>query len=78
MVFDISRKATYTALQNWYTDLSENCDVKRLTIAIAANKSDLQHQVSEVDVKRYAAKLGVEYFTISAKTGEGIEGSLLN
>lgn len=83
MVFDLTRKDTFSELDSWFEQLWRSQKSKRMPIAILGNKSDLDgHSTTEDEVKGYMEKLKEEhdladsylsYFTTSAKTGENIQ-----
>ena len=83
MVFDLTRRETFDALDNWFEQLWRGQTSKRMPIAILGNKIDLEgHEVTEDEVHAYIEKLRKEhdlgdsylsYFTTSAKTGENIQ-----
>ena len=83
MVFDLTRRDTFEALDSWFEQLWRSQKSKRMPIAILGNKIDLDEQVvSEEEVNEYIKRLRedhdlgetyLSYFTTSAKTGENIQ-----
>ncbi|MHA2501987.1 MAG: Rab family GTPase [Candidatus Kariarchaeaceae archaeon] len=83
MVFDLTRKDTFVALDSWFEQLWRSQKSKRMPITILGNKIDLEgHQVTEEEVRAYMDRLREEhdlgdtylaYYTTSAKTGENIQ-----
>lgn len=83
MVFDLTRRETFEALDNWFEQLWRSQKSKRMPIAILGNKIDLDDiVVSDEEVQEYMKRLREEhdlgesylaYFTTSAKTGENIQ-----
>lgn len=72
IVFDLTNPDSFTALENWKTDLYEFAG--EIPFIIVGNKNDLEPQVSNDEAVEIAHKLGaLDYFTTSAKTGMGVE-----
>jgi DnaJ family protein C protein 27 len=73
LVYDISKKDTFAALDKWIKELQTYCKT-HVHLFIIGNKADLVYRaVMEDEVKEYATKLGCRYFETSAKTGQGIQ-----
>lgn len=75
MVYDITRRRTFTEIQEfWMNEIKQNAD-EDIIIAIAANKSDLYEyeEVDEGDGRKYPQSSGLLFHLTSAKNGEGVE-----
>lgn len=44
MVFDVTRKVTYTNLRNWYAEMRKMCP--HIPCIVIANKVDMQEQAA--------------------------------
>ncbi|NHJ05430.1 MAG: GTP-binding protein [Candidatus Heimdallarchaeota archaeon] len=77
LVFDLTRPATLSKLQNWYEDLIKNAGKDVLTILVG-NKNDLEdlRSVSNKEAIAFAKKIkALTYIETSAKTGENVDES---
>ncbi|CAK84999.1 unnamed protein product (macronuclear) [Paramecium tetraurelia] len=75
LVYDITNKDSFRSLARWHEDLKENCDGKRMILALCGNKVDLENDVvTYTEAKKFAVSINAELFLVSAKTGQGIEG----
>lgn len=76
LVFDLTRPATFTKLQNWYEDLLENAGKDVVTILVG-NKVDLAPDlrgISKKEAQAYAKKIKAQtYIETSAKTGHHVD-----
>ena len=69
VVYDISRKKTYDALDIWLKDIRQHTE-QNLPIFIAGNKNDLEREVQEDEAKMFSTSSRTKYFTeCSAKNG---------
>jgi len=72
MVFDLTRRETFTALEDWRKFVWENSgDVPAIVLA---NKTDLKSErtVFEDEIKSYCDSYGMDYLLTSAKTGKNV------
>jgi GTPase SAR1 family protein len=71
LVFDVSRRETFESADQWIKELSlfdnENC-----VLYLVGNKSDLEPAIDEAEIEAWADGKGIVFFSVSAKTGEGI------
>lgn len=79
LVFDISRRPTFTHVQDWLSDLRAIAE-ENIVIVLVGNKSDLasdqenKREVTAEEAKQWAEKNDLlEYVETSAKNGEGVE-----
>mmetsp|Transcript_113317 Transcript_113317/g.315153 ORF Transcript_113317/g.315153 Transcript_113317/m.315153 type:complete len:209 (-) Transcript_113317:416-1042(-) len=74
VVYDITRKASFSTLKNWVRELKQ-LGPENIVIAIAGNKSDLapQREVPEDDAREYADSISALYMETSAKTDTGVK-----
>ena len=69
IVYDITDKASFEGLQNWYNRVVEINDKKKVVFGIAGNKSDLfeKQVVSTEDGQNFSKKINALFFETSAK-----------
>ena len=75
LVYAVNNKQTFTALDNWLTQLNDTVDISRKPIIIVGNKSDIDNSKREVtyeEGKNYADSKGYKFFETSAKNGTNI------
>lgn len=77
MVYDITRRQTFTHLGTWLTDCRHLTNPNTV-IMLIGNKLDKQErEVSYEEASRFAEENGLIYIETSAKTGEGVEDAFL-
>lgn len=80
LVFDISRKSTFSHVTDWLNDLRQIAEPD-IVVILVGNKADLaseKREVSEQEAKDWAKRNGVlRYVETSAKSGEGVEEAFL-
>jgi small GTP-binding protein len=73
VVYDVSRKETYDALDIWIKDIRDHTE-QDIPIFVAGNKCDLQRAVQAEEAKVYSVSSRTKYFTeCSAKTGQNVK-----
>lgn len=78
LVFDLTQHSSFDSLEKWRTDITEVALPNVITVLIG-NKSDLaeeRRQVTKEEIEAFAKNHKMEYFEVSAKTGENIEKAL--
>lgn len=71
IVFDMSLKNSFDSVEKWMKELDENKPgCKRI---IVGNKVDLKIAVNQYSVAEYMNQRNLEYFEVSAKTGENVD-----
>lgn len=80
LVYDITQENSFKAIKQYWIHQITESSPKSVIIVIAGNKSDLMEdeKVSENEVRKFSAKLGAMYQSISAKNRKGIEELFLN
>jgi small GTP-binding protein len=75
LIYDITNKESFEQLKNYWIDKINEYNSNDLTLAVAANKSDLymKEQVKEEEGREFAQKIGAIFRLTSAKNGEGIK-----
>ena len=75
LVYDITNKNSFNELKNYWVEKINEYNSNDLTLAVAANKSDLyvKEQVNEKEGREFAQKVGAIFRLTSAKNGEGIK-----
>lgn len=75
LVFDITDKRTFDHMEDWINDIYNSIpDKSKISFILVGNKSDLadKRQVNDYEAAKLAAKNEMEYFEISAYTGNNI------
>ena len=73
IVYDISRKKSFEALEIWLKDLRQHTE-EGIPVFIVGNKMDLQKDISTEEAKMFSVSNRTKFFTeCSAKTGENVE-----
>lgn len=84
MVYDITRRETFTQLTKWLTEARENGS-SNMVIMLIGNKSDLNHRyslflsiehsrtVSTEEGEKFAEENGLIFLETSAKTAANVE-----
>ena len=69
MAFDVTRKATYQHLSDWYKELRQFCE--NIPVILVANKIDVNYKVTE---KKFAfgKKHGIPFEFVSAADGTNV------
>ncbi|PSR80270.1 P-loop containing nucleoside triphosphate hydrolase protein [Coniella lustricola] len=81
LVFDISRKQTFSHVTDWLNDLRQIAEPD-IVVILVGNKADLaddgKREVSQHEAQDWAKRNGVlRYVETSAKSGEGVEEAFL-
>ena len=72
VIFDLTRRETFNNVEKWLKDIKSRCG--EIPCFILANKCDLSDRIILTDeVDAFAAKIGVEIFETSAKTGMNVD-----
>jgi GTP-binding nuclear protein Ran len=75
IMFDVTRKSTYTSVPEWYKDI-QRVEIDR-PVVLVGNKWDvLERQVAKKDVK-FHQKKGLQYYEVSVKTGHYLKAPFL-
>ena len=73
IVYDISRRQSFDALDIWLKDLRQHTEVD-IPVFIVGNKMDLQREISTEEAKVFSVSNRTKNFTeCSAKTGENVK-----
>ena len=73
IVYDISRKKSFEALEIWIKDLRQHTE-EGIPVFIVGNKMDLQKDISTEEAKMFSVSNRTKFFTeCSAKTGENVK-----
>ena len=78
LTFDYSSKKSFDDLEMWLNDFLQGGSLNDAVILLVGNKCDLkdEFEVSQDDVENWANEKGFHFFSVSAKTGEGIQAML--
>lgn len=79
LVYDITRRDTFTHLGNWLEEARQNGN-PAMTIMLIGNKTDLQHRrmVSTEEGQRFARDHGLLFLEASAKTATNVEEAFVS
>jgi len=79
LVYDITRRDTFTHLSNWLQDARENGNADMI-ITLVANKTDLDSRrtVSKEEGEAFARENGLIFIEASAKTSTNVEEAFQN
>mmetsp|Transcript_3992 Transcript_3992/g.5557 ORF Transcript_3992/g.5557 Transcript_3992/m.5557 type:complete len:212 (-) Transcript_3992:175-810(-) len=69
LVFDVTRKATYQHLSEWYAELRNYCE--NIPVICCANKIDMNYEVTKKNFK-FAAQHDLPFFFVSAADGTNV------
>jgi len=72
LVYDVSNKESFTELSSWHKELKEH-GLPNITLAIAANKCDLEEVVDSRTAKVWADNIGAGFRRTSTKESVGVE-----
>lgn len=68
LCFDVTRKATYQHLANWYDELRDASDIPCIVVA---NKIDIDYQVTRKNFK-FASARNLPFYFVSAADGTNV------
>lgn len=72
IVFDVTRRPTFNHVEDWVSFFQEEGNTCK--IIVACNKNDLpNHAVDISEVEAFCEGKGIQYFSTSAKSGDGID-----
>lgn len=77
MVYDITRRQTFTHLATWLTDCRHLTNPHTVIMLIGNKLDKEEREVSYEEASRFAEENGLVYVETSAKTGEGVEDAFL-
>ena len=69
LVFDVTRKQTYSQLSEWYREVRSYCP--EIPVILCANKIDVDYQVTKKNFK-FAATHNIPFFFVSAADGTNV------
>jgi small GTP-binding protein len=74
LTFDLTERKTFDDITLWKAEFEKQNTVQHSVTLLVGNKCDLisEIQISEENVRSWAMKLEIEYFQVSARTGEGV------
>ena len=73
IVYDITSKKSFDEIKNYWMNLVRENGPKQIIMYIVGNKSDLNEQVNEEEVRKYAESEQISVWLTSAKTATGID-----
>ena len=79
LVYDISRRDSFTHLKNWINDVKEMTN-DTTNIILVGNKSDLLHKraISYEEGKQFADDNNIQFIETSARDGTNIDETFIN
>jgi len=77
LVFDLTKRATFTAVEGWVKDVEKNTD-KKVAKILVGNKADMaadggKRAVTQAEAQKLADSYGMPYVETSAKSGTNVE-----
>ena len=77
LVFDLTKRATFTAVEGWVKDVEKNTD-KKVAKILVGNKVDIasdggKRAVAQAEAQKLADSYGMPYVETSAKSGLNVE-----
>jgi small GTP-binding protein len=74
LVFDLTNRKSFDEVNDWKNGFEKENGVGTAVVILVGNKCDLtaRIEVGEEDALNWAQKHGVQYFAVSAQTGEGV------
>ena len=75
LVYDITNQESYESIKGWIKEIKQNTQILPVILLIG-NKNDLQGKLDEKDGLELAQKYDLQFFSTSAKTGNGIEKAM--
>ncbi len=75
MVYDVTSRATFDHLNQWFTELdtySSTRDVIKILVGNKTDKGDGSREVSRKEGEAFARKMGTLFIEASAKTRNGV------
>ncbi|ELP85077.1 rab11, putative [Entamoeba invadens IP1] len=78
MVYDVTKKSSFEALDRWHNELIENGD-KSVVKMVIGNKCDLEQmrEVTTEEAEEFAKKTGSYFFETSAMDGTNVEKAFM-
>ena len=76
--YDVTDRESFESIKGlygWYNIIKDNIDINNVLIYLVGNKIDLVEKrvISDEEGKSLANDLNMKYFSVSAKTGEGVD-----
>lgn len=74
LVYDVTRRETFTKLDNWLSELETYCTRNDLVKMLVGNKIDKEnHELDRVEGLKFARKHSMLFIEASAKTRDGVQ-----
>ncbi|XP_017287381.1 ras-related protein Rab-18 [Kryptolebias marmoratus] len=74
LVYDVTRRETFTKLDNWLNELETYCTRNDLVKMLVGNKIDKEnHEVDRAEGLKFARKHSMLFIEASAKTKDGVQ-----
>jgi small GTP-binding protein len=77
LVYDVTSRDTFGQSRQWMQSIQDNM-AEPVAIVFAGNKCDLERRVDKGEAEAFAREFNVEYFEISAKSGDGVEDTFMH
>uniref|UniRef100_A0A671YKM5 RAB18A, member RAS oncogene family n=1 Tax=Sparus aurata TaxID=8175 RepID=A0A671YKM5_SPAAU len=74
IVYDVTRRETFTKLENWLNELETYCTRNDLVKMLVGNKIDREnHELDRAEGLKFARKHSMLFIEASAKTRDGVQ-----
>uniref|UniRef100_A0A3Q2YLU5 small monomeric GTPase n=1 Tax=Hippocampus comes TaxID=109280 RepID=A0A3Q2YLU5_HIPCM len=74
LVYDVTRRETFTKLENWLNELETYCTRNDLVKMLVGNKIDKEnHELDRAEGLKFARKHSMLFIEASAKTRDGVQ-----
>ncbi len=73
LMYDVTQKQTFHNIKNWYNDINESINIKKIAIIIVGNKIDLpETEVNKEISEKFCEQYELKLFEISCKENKNI------
>lgn len=73
IVYDRTDPESFEEIQAYWLNEARNNSDPNVHLVVAGNKSDMNCRIPDADITSLTESLGVPSYSLSAKTGEGVE-----
>ena len=73
IVYDLTDPASFREVEDYWIQEAKNNSDSDIMICLVGNKCDMPAQVDQEDILLMAQSIGLPSYSVSAKTGEGVD-----